>query len=297
MSLLDLFHHPRLIAEDGRPGEKNNRSGRSGKDRVVPVPAGTVVIDPDSHRVAIDLNEERKTFLAAQGGRGGRGNAHFTTAVDRAPHRADKGEPGERRWLKLELKLMADVGLVGPPNTGKSTLLSKITAARPRVADYPFTTTVPGLGVACCENTRSFTVVDMPGLDQTAHQGRGLGTRFLKHIERAPLLVYVFDASGLTDHSLMEDYRVIAGQLRTFNPLFEEKRRIVAVNKVDLLQSLQPLKDIERVFTERGVPTFAISALTGRGLRSLMTEMVQSLEAPKPNSQGRESLEPQTRST
>jgi len=277
-SLMDLSHHPRLIAENGQHGRKNNQSGRSGKDLIVPVPLGTLVVDPKTGGVLQDLNEKEKRFVATRGGRGGRGNAQFATAVDRTPRRAEDGKRGEDRWLKLELKLLADVGLVGLPNAGKSTLISKISSARPQVADYPFTTTSPNLGVVRDDDSRSFVVVDMPGLIEGAHQGCGLGTRFLRHIERARLLVAVLDITRLPDHSPLEDHGIIVGELKAFSPLFQEKPQIVAINKVDLLDCLRPLEEIEKAFAERGIPTVSISALTGQGLRTLISKMARQLE-------------------
>ena len=277
-SLIDLSYHPRLIAEDGQRGGRNNQSGRSGKDLIVPIPLGTLVIDSETGRMLQDFDEGQKRFIGARGGHGGRGNAQFATAVRQTPRRTEKGEQGEQQWLRLELKLVVDVGLVGLPNSGKSLLISKISSARPRVADYSFTTTSPNLGVVTDDDMRSFTVADMPGLIKNANQGSGLGTQFLRHMERAQLLVHVLDITRLPAHSLVDDYGVVMEELRAFNTLFEKKRQIIAINKVDLVDSLRPLRQTRKAFAERGIPTVFISALKGQGLPTLIHEIWQQLE-------------------
>lgn len=292
-SLLDLSYHSRLIAENGEQGRGNNQSGRSGKDLTVRVPLGTLLIEAETGKLLQDLDREEKRFVAARGGRGGRGNAQFATSTDRAPRRVEKGENGEHRWLRLELKLLADVGLIGRPNAGRSTLLSRISSANPRIADYPFTTTSPNLGVVMDEDYRSFTVVDTPGLGENAHQGCGLGTGFLRHIERTGLLVHVLDITRLPEHSPLEDYQMIVDELNVFNPRLAEKPQIVTINKVDLLESLRPLKAAEKAFSERGLRTFPISALTGQGLSLLVSEMARQLEQSRSTTQERGSFEKQ----
>jgi len=292
-SLLDLSYHPRLIAENGQQGRGSNQSGRSGKDLIVRVPVGTLVIDAKTGKVLDDLNEEEKRFVAARGGRGGRGNAQFVTSSNQAPRRAEKGEEGERRWLGLELKLLADVGLIGRPNVGKSTLISKISSASPRIADYPFTTTSPGLGVVIVDEAGTFTVADTPGLIKNAHQGYGLGTDFLRHIERTGLLVHILDITRLPDHTPLEDYQMIMGELKAFSPMLGEKPQIIAINKVDLLESPGSLEAVERAFAERGIRAFAISALTGQGLGLLVSEMARQIEELRSTTSGRDSFEKQ----
>lgn len=280
-SLLDFSYHPRFMAENGQQGRGKNQSGKNGKDLIVRVPVGTLVIDSKTGNVLQDLNEKEKRFVAAWGGRGGRGNAGFIRPTDRTPRRAEKGEKGKHRWLRLELKLMADVGLIGRPNAGKSTLISAISSARPRIADYPFTTTSPNLGVVGYDDFKSFIVADIPALIENSHQGCGLGTGFLKHVERTGLLVHVLDITRLPNHTPFEDYQVIMGELRAFNPLLGEKPQIVAINKVDLLESLRPLEEVERPFTVRGIGAFPVSALTGQGLPTLISEMGRQLENSK----------------
>jgi len=286
-SLLDLSYHPRLIAENGEPGRGNNQSGRSGKDLIVRVPMGTLVIDGKTGDLLDDLDRDQSRSLAARGGRGGRGNAQFATPASRTPRRAETGGTGERRWLRLELKLLSDAALIGGPNVGKSTLISKVSSARPRIADYPFTTTSPALGVVRYDDLRSFTVVDTPGLIENAHRGHGLGVRFLKHIERTGLLVHVLDITRLPDHNPFEDYQLIMDELRAFNPQLVEKPQIVVINKVDLIESVRLLEEAERAFSGRGIRTFPISALTGKGLRPLIREMAGQLEKSKSTVKGR----------
>ncbi len=280
-SLLDLVYHPRLIAENGQPGRGSNQSGRSGKDLIVRVPMGTLVVDAKTGDLLHDLDRNQERFVAARGGRGGRGNAQFATPANRAPRRGETGETGERRWLKLELKLLADAALIGGPNVGKSTLISRVSSARPRIADYAFTTTSPTLGVVWYDDFRSFTVVDTPGLIENAHRGHGLGVRFLKHVQRTGLLVHVLDITRLPDHSPLEDYQVVIDELRAFDLRLVEKPQIVAINKVDLLEGVQPLEEVVRVFSNRGIRAFPISALTGQGLSPLIREMARQLDTSK----------------
>jgi GTP-binding protein len=284
-SLTDLSHRPRLIAKNGQQGKANNQSGKSGGDLIVRVPVGTLLIDSKTGEILQDLDVEKKRFVAARGGRGGRGNARFATSTDRAPRRAEKGEQGEDRWLRFELKLVVDVGLIGRPNAGKSTLISKISSANPRIAAYPFTTTSPNLGVVTYDDFRSFTVADIPGLIENAHKGSGLGTKFLKHVERTKLLVHVLDITRFHEQNPVKDYGIIVEELKAFDPLLEKKPHIVAINKVDLLECLSPLNEAERGFAEKGILTFPISALTGQGLTTLINAIGQELEKLKPTAE------------
>jgi GTP-binding protein len=277
-SLASFSHHPRLTAENGQHGRHNNQSGKDGPDLIVRVPVGTLIVDAETGAVLHDLNEGEKEFVAAKGGRGGRGNAQFATATNRVPRRAERGERGESRWLRLELKLLADVGLVGLPNAGKSALISKMSSASPRIAEYPFTTTRPHRGVVRDDVFRNFIVVDTPGLIANAHQGRGLGTRFLRHIERAKLLVHVLDATRHPGHNPVEDYDLVMGELRAFRPSLAAKLQLVAINKVDALETPRSLTSFEKTFAEKGIPSFSVSALTGEGLRPLIAEMTRLLE-------------------
>ncbi|MBW2056944.1 MAG: GTPase ObgE [Deltaproteobacteria bacterium] len=276
-SLLPLCYNPRFVAEDGHPGKANRQSGKSGNDLTVRVPVGTVLVDVDSGKVLKDLDREGECFVAAKGGRGGRGNARFTTPTDRAPRRVEKGGMGESRWIRLELKLPAEVGLIGRPNSGKSTILSRISSASPRIAEYPFTTTSPNVGVVTDDEYKSFTVVDTPGIAQDASQGRGLGIGFLRHIERTRLLVHVIDIAGLSEQGAVDDHQMIMAELKAFNPRLGEKPQIVAINKVDLIKDPQHLETLEAALGERGIPAFPVSGLTGQGLSRLVREMARRL--------------------
>jgi len=290
-SLIDLLYHPHLIAESGQPGRQNRQSGRSGKDLVVRVPVGTRLIDPETGHVLDDLDTEQKKFVAARGGRGGRGNARFATAVQRVPRRFEKGKRGEERWLRLDLRLRVDVGLVGPPNTGKSSLIARISSVRPHVADYPFTTIFPNLGVVRGKAFTRFVVADTPGLIENASRGAGLGTGFLKHIERALLLVYVLDITRLPDHTPIEDYETTVTELRAFDRVLGQKKEIAAINKVDLLESPDVLTQCERAFAKRGISTFSISALTGQGISELVDEMSRHVNMQERATAEREAIE------
>jgi GTP-binding protein len=235
------------------------------------------VVDPKTGAVLEDLDKDQMNFLAARGGRGGRGNAHFATARVQVPRRVERGKSGEERWLHLDLRLPADVGLVGPPNSGKSTLISRISSARPRIADYPFTTTWPNLGVVREDDFTSFVVVDMPGLIKNAHQGAGLGAGFLKHIERAALLVHVLDVTCFPDRTPLEAYDATLAELMAFDPQLGRKNQIAAINKIDLIESPDRLKEFEQAFVRRNIPTCSISAMSGRGVHELTGQMGRHL--------------------
>lgn len=263
-TLLDFREQPKHLAPSGRPGSGNNRTGRDGEELIVKVPSGTVVKDGESGEIVADLVRPGERFLAAKGGRGGRGNARFATPTHQAPRRADPGEAGEERWLELELKLIADVGLVGLPNAGKSTLLSRITRARPKIADYPFTTLEPNLGIVQLDIDRTFVVADLPGLIEGAHAGRGLGHQFLRHVERTRVLAFLLDASAeeaAGTLALLE--REVAGYSLTL----AEKPRLVVLTKSDLL----PPEQRPTAAARAGLPqAYLLSAHSGEGLRELL---------------------------
>jgi GTPase len=263
-TLYDLRHRKRFKASRGLHGKGKNMSGRGGKDIVLPIPVGTLISDAETDSVLADLTAAEETLVVAKGGKGGRGNSHFATSTRQAPDFAEPGKAGELRFLKLELKLLADVGLVGLPNSGKSTLLSRISAARPKIANYPFTTLVPNLGIVSLGEGRSFTVADIPGLIQGAHLGRGLGDRFLRHIERTRLLIVMIEAS---DPEPSQTCRILLDELRLFNAELLQKPRLTVFSKCDLL-SASERDNLPK--TLEGRETAAISGVTGEGIASLM---------------------------
>jgi GTP-binding protein len=272
-TLLDCREQPRYRADSGRPGSGNNRTGKDGDDLVIKVPPGTVVKDAESGGILADLVSAGMSWPAARGGRGGRGNARFATATHQAPRRADPGEPGEERWLELELKLIADVGLVGLPNAGKSTLLSRISRARPRIADYPFTTLEPNLGIVARDAERQFVVADLPGLIEGAHQGKGLGLEFLRHVERTRVLVFLLD---VTRPSPADDLRLLENELARHSAALAEKPRMVTLSKGDLLAPAAHAEAAARA----GLPEARlISAHSGLGVEAWL-DQVWGLLAP-----------------
>ena len=263
-TLLDCREQPRYRADSGRPGSGNRRSGRDGRDLVVRVPPGTVVREPESGELVADLVRAGERFVAARGGGGGRGNARFATATHQAPRRADPGRAGEERWLDLELKLIADVGFVGLPNAGKSTLLSRVSRARPRIAPYPFTTLEPHLGIVAVDDERQFVAADLPGLIAGAHEGKGLGIQFLRHIERTRVLLFMVEVGA---EEPARDLEVLEREVSLHSPALLEKPRLVAVTKADLL----PPEDHADACSRLGLPQARlISAQSGEGLTPLL---------------------------
>lgn len=269
-TLLDFTSKVKHIAENGAHGKGSNKKGRDGKDLILHIPKGTVIKDRESGRILKDMSYGEKELVIAHGGRGGHGNKHFATSTNRTPRQVEKGKPGEERWLILELKLFADVGLIGMPNAGKSTLLSHISAARPKIADYPFTTLQPQLGVVEVENFRRFVVADIPGLVKGAHKGTGLGDEFLRHIERTKVLVHLLDVSCFPDKDPTEDYYMIREELKQYNPKLSEKTEIVAANKTDLLNPEAEERCIKYLEERISVPICSISAVTGHNLGKLI---------------------------
>jgi len=248
--------------------------GRRGKELLIEVPPGTVAYDADSGELLADLTEPEQRVLVAQGGRGGRGNAAFATPTNQSPRLAEKGLPGQERWLRLELKLLADVGIIGLPNGGKSTLLSVVSRARPKIADYPFTTLHPNLGVVSFDDYTSFVLADIPGLIEGAHQGAGLGDKFLRHVERTRLLIHLLD--GASVHPLA-DLEQINRELALFNEQLAAKPQIVVLNKMDLPQAREKWPEVKAALQELGQETMCISAITGQGVRELMGRVAQRL--------------------
>lgn len=279
-TLVDFRYHPEFQAKDGQHGQGSNRTGHGGEDLEITVPVGTLVLEKappegtaaagDGNRLRADLTEEGQRVLIAKGGRGGRGNARFVSSTNRAPRRVEPGEPGEERWLRLQLKLLADVGLVGFPNAGKSTLIARISAARPKIANYLFTTLTPNLGVVTLNGDRSFVVADVPGLIQGAHAGHGLGHRFLRHVERTKVLVHLVDVSSASGRDAVQDFDMILDELRLFDEKVASKPQIVAANKIDALDDPSRLTRLEEHVRALDLPFHRISGVTGEGLDDLL---------------------------
>ena len=269
-TLLDFKFQPLIRAGRGEHGRGKQQHGKRGEDREMRVPPGTIVTDADTAELMSDMRQPAERAIVARGGRGGKGNAHFATPTNQAPRYAQPGTPGEHRRLRLELHLMADVGLVGYPNVGKSTLISVVSAARPRIADYPFTTLVPHLGVVRFDDEGSFVLADIPGLIEGAHRGRGLGDRFLRHLSRTGLLLHLIDISGINGRDPLADYDAINHELAAFDRMLAAKPQVVVANKMDLAEARERYAAVRARFAERGIELWAISAATGDGVPALM---------------------------
>lgn len=280
-TLLHYRFNPEHKAERGRHGEGSNRTGRDGASIELPVPVGTVVYDDDTGELLFDLTKSGQRVLVANGGRGGRGNARFATSTHQAPTEHEPGRPGEEKRLRLELKLLADVGLVGFPNAGKSTLISRVSAARPKIADYPFTTLEPHLGVVSLEDGRSFVMADIPGLIEGAHEGHGLGTQFLRHIERTRLLAHLVDVSEMSGRDPVRDFEVILEELASFNQDLARKPMIVVATKMDIAQNPERVESLKRIARKKRLRFFPISAVTGEGVQKLKLAMAEIIGADK----------------
>ena len=278
-TLLDFTHPRQFRAQRGSHGKGKDQTGRNGEDQILRIPVGTLVREDQTGEVLQDLLFDGQPFVAARGGRGGRGNARFATSTLRAPRRAEKGERGEERWLRLELKLLADVGLIGFPNVGKSTLLSKISSARPKIADYPFTTLVPNLGVVVREEGRPFVVADIPGLIEGASQGAGLGLTFLRHVERTRLFIHLLEFSLDPSRHPIKDFHALNQELKAYDPLLLEKIQIVALNKIDLPSVRERAGDLEKQFEKMGHPFYKISGKTGEGMEEMMEAVSRALQS------------------
>jgi GTP-binding protein len=277
-TLLHLRYNPHHTAQRGMHGEGSNRSGRNGEDLVIRVPVGTQIFDATTGDLLHDLNHEGDQWLAARGGRGGFGNAHFTTSTNRAPRYHQSGSPGEELDLQLELKLLADVGLVGFPNAGKSTFISTVSAARPKIADYPFTTLEPHLGVVDLGDFRTFVIADIPGLIEGAHTGAGLGDRFLRHIERTKLLMHLVDVSSVSGRDAVSDYETVNRELASYNEELATRPQFVVATKIDALDEPERLESLKQKAIADQKPFFAISSATGNGIRELVNAMAAKLE-------------------
>ena len=275
-TLIDLRHNPRQVAENGGHGMGNQRDGADGTDCIVRVPAGTIVRDSETAELLSDLTEPDDTVVVARGGIGGKGNARFKSSTFRAPRVAEKGEPGEAREISLEVKLIADVGLVGYPNAGKSTLLARTSAATPKIAAYPFTTLRPNLGVVRINREQNFVLADIPGLIEGAHKGAGLGHQFLRHIERTKMLIHVIDLSAVDGRDPIEDYEQLNLELEHYNELLTKLPQIIALNKIDMPDAAANLERVREYFGKRKV--FPISAVTGEGVNPLIQQAYRSLQ-------------------
>lgn len=277
-TLLHLRYNPRHIADRGLHGEGSNRSGREGENLEVRVPVGTQLFDADTNELLCDLSKDGMTYLAGRGGRGGFGNAHFATSTNRAPRYHQSGSKGEERDLQLELKLLADVGLVGFPNAGKSTFISTVSAAKPKVADYPFTTLEPHLGVVDLGDFRTLVMADIPGLIEGAHSGAGLGDRFLRHIERTKLLLHLVDVSSISGRDTVADYETVNRELAAYNEDLATRPQIVVATKIDALDSQARLDQLKERAIADGKSFHAISSVTHAGVKELIQEVAARLE-------------------
>src|SRR5438128_2188487 len=285
-TLINYRFHPEFTAERGDHGQGSNRTGHGGADLELAVPVGTLVYektgDPAQPMTLLaDLADVGQRVLVARGGRGGLGNAHFATSTNRAPRKVQPGEPGEEKDLRLELKLLADVGLVGFPNAGKSTLIARISAARPKIADYPFTTLTPNLGVVRLSDDRSFVVADVPGLIEGAHRGLGLGHQFLRHVERTKVLVHLVDVSEASGRDPAQDLETVRQELELFQPALAAKPQFVAANKIDALDEPARVEALARRASELKLPFFRVSAASGAGLPELLEAMWHRLAAAR----------------
>jgi GTP-binding protein len=278
-TLLDLTYPKLFRAQRGNHGKGKDQTGKNGEDLIIRIPVGTLVRDDQTEEVLQDLLFDGQQYIVAEGGRGGRGNARFATPTLRAPRHAEKGKEGQDRALRLELKLLADVGLIGYPNVGKSTLLSRISSAKPKIADYPFTTLVPHLGVVNRENHRPFIVADIPGLIEGASKGAGLGLRFLRHIERTRLLIHLLDISEEPSRDAVKDFHVLNHELKAYHRSVQEKTQLLALNKIDLPSVRERAKDIENQFEKMGFRLHLISGQTGEGVEELMERTSRALES------------------
>ncbi|WP_061214385.1 GTPase ObgE [Syntrophomonas wolfei] len=275
-TLMDFKYRRHFKAERGVHGQGKNMHGAWGHDLRVKVPVGTVIKDDESGEVLADLLLHGQEAVVARGGRGGRGNARFSSAINKAPSFSENGEPGEEKWIRLELKLLADVGLVGFPNAGKSTLISRVSAARPKIADYPFTTLVPNLGVVMTRERDTFVLADIPGLIEGAHQGLGLGHEFLRHIERTRVILFILDAAQTEGRDVVEDYRILYRELELHNPDLLKRPQLIVANKMDIPDARGNARRLE---SELGKTVYCISAVTGQGVEELMEKTYALLQA------------------
>lgn len=283
-TLVDFRYKRKFIAKPGDKGGLSNMTGRRGEDVIIHVPQGTAVRDDETNILIADLTEEGQEFVAARGGRGGKGNACYATSTNRTPTFAEKGEPGTKGWLRLELKLLADVGLVGYPSVGKSSIISRVSAAKPEIAAYHFTTLTPVLGVVRLSEEESFVLADIPGLIEGASQGVGLGHDFLRHIERTKVLLHVVDVSGCEGRDPIEDFATINRELEAYSPKLAKRKQLVVANKMDLPDSEENFQKLAAHVTAKGYEIYKASAATGEGLQELMWKAYEQVKqyVPEP---------------
>jgi len=282
-TLLDFKFQPQWKADDGKGGEGSGRTGKSGSDLIVKVPVGTQILEKESGNLVCDLNEPSQEFIIAAGGRGGKGNEFFKTATNQVPEHTQPGEPGAVGEFLLSLKLVADVGLIGLPNAGKSTLISRISAAKPKIADYPFTTLVPNLGVVKSKSGRTFVVADIPGLIPGASEGKGLGIKFLKHVERTKVLAHLIDPTpqDVEGNSVdaVKSFDDINGELQAFSDEFASRPQVIVITKIDAFPDKKTLEDLMAKFAERGLPCLALSSASGKGIPDFIEYLVKVIES------------------
>lgn len=277
-TLMDFRYKKKHIAPSGQDGGTKKMSGKKGQDLIIKIPPGTLLKDKESGRIIADLTQPEEEKIIARGGKGGRGNQHFATSTRQAPRFAEGGISGQERQLVLELKLLADVGLLGFPNVGKSTLLASVTKAKPKIADYHFTTLIPNLGVVEWKNNISFVMADIPGIIEGAHLGAGLGHQFLRHVERTKLLIHVLDVSGLEGRDPLEDFAIINNELMNYNVKLAQRKQIVALNKMDLVIDTEKIKNIRASLEKQGFEVFEISAATKSGIDQLLDRVIRLLD-------------------
>lgn len=277
-SLLHLMYKKEYRAENGENGKGKNRYGKSGNDLIIHLPVGTVVKIAKSDEIIEDIVRKSQRFVVVKGGKGGKGNAKYVSSTNQAPRKVGPAGKGEELDLKLELKLLADVGIMGFPNAGKSTLISRVSAARPKIGAYPFTTLIPNLGVVAYNDEKSFVVADIPGIIEGAHKGAGLGLKFLRHLERTKILVHLIDVLPMEGRNPIDDYEKINNELKAFDVDLASKPQIVVLNKTDVIKSEKELQDIKSRFKNRNIDVIAISAITGEGLSNLLNTVVKELE-------------------
>lgn len=277
-TLIDHKYQKTYKAQRGQHGKGSNMKGKDGEDLVIKVPVGTVIKDADTEEIIADLDEEGKQVVVAKGGKGGLGNAHFATPTNQAPRYAQPGQKGEERWIILELKLLADVGLIGLPNAGKSTLISVISSARPKIADYPFTTLAPVLGVVKYGEYKSFVIADIPGLIEGAHKGAGLGHQFLRHVERTYMLLHLVDVSDFLESDPVEDFEKIQRELELYNQSLTQKPFAVVGTKIDIAHRGERLNKLKNYCEKKGIDFFSISAVKKEGIDKLLKYLAERLK-------------------